>query len=102
METVISINQKLIRLTDERWSHIVTGHQDIQGLKENVMNTVSNPDYVFLGNEEELLAVKKYVGEKFLVVVYRELADDGFIITAFQTRRIHSLFKRKLLWQKNS
>lgn len=102
METVISINQKLIRLTDERWNHIITGHQDIQGLKENVMNAVSDPDYVFLGNEEELLAVKKNAAEKFLVVVYRELTDDGFIITAFQTKRIQSLFKRKLLWQKSS
>ena len=33
-----------------------------------------------------------------MVVVYRELKDDGFIITAFVTRRVRSLAKRKQLW----
>jgi hypothetical protein len=32
------------------------------------------------------------------VAVYRELERDGFIITAFLTRRIHSLERREVLW----
>ena len=33
-----------------------------------------------------------------MVVVYRELLNDGFIITAYLTRRLRSLAKRKQLW----
>jgi len=51
-----------------------------------------------LGGEGELLAVREVENEKYLVVVYREHTEDGFIITAFLTRRLRSLEKRKQLW----
>jgi hypothetical protein len=35
---------------------------------------------------------------KHLVVVYREGIEDGFIITAFVTRRVRSLVKRRQVW----
>ncbi|MGQ4649238.1 hypothetical protein [Lyngbya aestuarii] len=35
---------------------------------------------------------------RWLVVVYREENDDGFVITAFPTRRINSLNRRQQLW----
>jgi hypothetical protein len=38
------------------------------------------------------------VSRKYLIVVYRELLDDGFIITAYLTRRLRSLTKREQLW----
>ena len=44
------------------------------------------------------LALQKVESKKYLVVVYRELKKDGFIITAFLTRRIKSLMKRKQIW----
>jgi hypothetical protein len=31
-------------------------------------------------------------------VVYRELGKDGFVITAFSTRRLRSFEKRKQVW----
>ena len=46
----------------------------------------------------ELLAIKQVASGKYLVVVYRELLNDGFIITAYFTRRLRSLAKRKQLW----
>jgi len=45
------------------------------------------------------LAVRELVANKFLIVVYRELnKDDGFIITAFLTRKIKQLERRQVLW----
>jgi len=49
------------------------------------------------------MAVRKYekipVSEnKYLVVVYKELEDDGFVITAYFTRRLAKW--RKTLWQR--
>jgi hypothetical protein len=59
---------------------------------------VSHPDRVLLGGDGELIAVREVELGKHLVVVYREQTDDGFIITAFLTRRIRSLEKRRQLW----
>ncbi|HMS83547.1 MAG TPA: hypothetical protein PKD12_07855 [Nitrospira sp.] len=87
-----------IRLTDERWTHITEEHGELVGLQANVVKTVSHPDRVLLGGDGELLAVREIEVGKYLVVVYREQDNDGFIITAFLTRRIRSLEKRRQVW----
>ena len=46
----------------------------------------------------ELLAVREHEPGKWLVVVYRELNGDGFIITAFETSRIARLRRRRQIW----
>jgi hypothetical protein len=45
-----------------------------------------------------MLAVREISVGKWMIVVYREFEDDGFIITAFWTRRRQSLEKRIVLW----
>jgi hypothetical protein len=62
------------------------------------LETVSNPTRIYAGGAGELLAGRKLETGKWLVVVYRELRDDGFVITAFLTRRIGALERRKQLW----
>ena len=98
MDTVVSKNSFSIRLTAERWSHITEEHCELAGMKLEVLETIANPTRVFLGNEEELLAIRELEEGKFLVVVYRELEKDGFIITAFLTRRTRALERRKQQW----
>lgn len=49
------------------------------------------------------MAIRRYtdtpLGEKFLVVVYREVStEDGFIVTAYLTRRPSS--RRETLWKR--
>ena len=97
-ETVLSKNGITIRLTDERWAHITEEHCELAGLRFEVLETVTNPGDIYAGNAGELLAVREIEAGKFLVAAYRELATDGFIITAFLTRRIKSLERRKLIW----
>jgi hypothetical protein len=46
----------------------------------------------------EWLAVREVEPGKYLVVVYRESQQDSFIITAFLTRRAHTLRRRQQLW----
>ncbi|MHB1586923.1 MAG: hypothetical protein ACYCRH_09265 [Acidiferrobacteraceae bacterium] len=48
--------------------------------------------------EIELLAVREIEPGKHLVVVYRELTDDGFIMTAFVTRHMRSWARREQRW----
>jgi hypothetical protein len=85
-------------LTDERWTHISEEHGELAGLRLEVLQTVANPERIFAGGAGELLATRSVAPRRWLVVVYKELGDDGFVITAFLTRRLASLERRKQLW----
>jgi hypothetical protein len=96
-----SIRGVPIRLTSERWLHIVEHHDDLAGHYHDVLATVSAPDAVYEGDGGELLAVSTRFGQRYLVVVYRELSrSDGFVITAFFTTRIGQIERRRLVWTK--
>jgi len=82
-ETVISKNGVRIRLTTERWTHITEGHCELAGMREEVLDTISYPLMIFAGNQGELIAFREIRDGKFLVVPYREMDQEGFIITAF-------------------
>jgi hypothetical protein len=98
VQTVLSVHGIAIRLTDERWSHITEEHCELAGMRLEVLDTAANPLRVVAGHVGELLALKEIEAGKYLVAVYRELPESGFIITAFMTRRIHSLNRRKQIW----
>jgi ureidoglycolate hydrolase len=63
-----------------------------------VLETVGQPERILLGGDGEQLAIHEMEEGKYLVVVYREGIEDGFIITAFVTRRARSLEKRRQVW----
>ena len=89
-----------IRLPEERWQHIIEGHPEITDQQTNLLQAIENPDRILEGDRGELLAIKQLNGNKYLVAVYKELEKDGFVITAYVTRRINSLNKRKELWSR--
>jgi hypothetical protein len=97
-DIVASIRRIPIRLTAERWVHITEEHCELAGLRLEVLETVAKPERVLAGGEGEVLAIRELIPGKHLVAVYRELADDGFIITAFLTTKIKALERRKQLW----
>ena len=98
MNTAVSKNGISIRLTDERWAHITDEHCELAGLRLEVLETIENPIRIFEGSREEFIAVIELTKGKFLAVVYKEFQRDGFIITAFITKRIKSLFRRRQVW----
>jgi len=100
IEIVLSKNNIPIRLTDERWTHIVEEHCELAGLRMEVLDTVANPSRILEGGTGELLAVQEIHANKHLVVIYREIENDGFIITAFITSKTKSLDRRNQLWPK--
>lgn len=97
-DTVISKNGIVIRLTHERWQHIIEQHNELSDRHADVLNTVAEPERILAGNNGELMVVRAIEVGKWLIVVYREFEDDGFIITAFLTRRHRSLETRTVLW----
>lgn len=97
-----SKNGVLIRLTEERWKHIVLLHPNLSNKQTKVLSTVKNPDYILKGQAGELLAVSKLSEKGYIVVVYKEIRRDGFIITAYDTTDVRWLFKKELMWSKDS
>jgi len=99
MEIVYSINGVPIRLTDERWIHIVENHDDLAGHYDDVLAIIENPDLILPGYGKSLIAIRGAGRGQYLAVVYRELSvDDGFIITAYFTTKID---RRKAKWRRN-
>jgi hypothetical protein len=94
----ISHNGIPIRLPKERWNHIIDRHAILDGQQQLILDTLEHPTRILLGNDSALLAIREMEPNRWLVVVYREDENDGFVITAFPTRRIHSLNQRQQIW----
>ena len=90
-----------IRLTKERWQHITEGHPELLHLQPEIIQTIEDPDKILEGNNNELLAIKMLSDNKHLVTIYKEVQEDGFVITAYLTKRINSLNKRKEVWSRS-
>ncbi|MCL0066027.1 hypothetical protein M1N79_04035 [Dehalococcoidia bacterium] len=97
-----SVNDIPIRLTDERWTHIVENHDDIAGHYFDVLEAVANPTWILKGDEDELWAAKLISERKAMLVIYKESGEqnDGLIITAFFTTKIKKLLRRRIIWQQ--
>lgn len=100
MDIVSSKSGVSIRLTEERWVHIIENHDDLAGHYDDVLYTIEDPDYIIGGYRKALIALKKIARTKFLAVVYREISrEDGFVITAYFISKL-DLEKEVILWQK--
>lgn len=84
MDVAQSVNGVPIRLTYERWYHIVENHDEMASFFHEVLNTIEDPEFVARGNRGTLKAVRSRGKRTWLVVVYREISrKDGFVITAY-------------------
>jgi hypothetical protein len=98
MDVAFSKNGVPIRLTDERWFHIVENHDDLAGYYDEVLETIEDPDFVLRGHGGALIAVKVLGRRKYLAVIDKELnRKDGFVITAYFTSQIS---RRLIRWRK--
>lgn len=102
MNIVLSINSLPIRLTEERLAHIERRHPEMKGEGDRILETVAIPDRVQEGDGGTLLAIRHYsrtpLTEKYCVVVYREVSDDGFVITAYLTNQPNE--GRRTIWKR--
>ena len=97
---IYSRNKIKIRLSGERLNHILSNHPEMVEFVLDLPKVIENPDIIFEGENKEYIAVKSR-NSFHLVVVYREASkEDGFVITAFKTRSIQYLLKRKIIWKK--
>ncbi|MDP1710077.1 MAG: hypothetical protein Q8L28_00450 [bacterium] len=101
LATAKSRNGVLIRLTDERWKHIIFYHKEfVLGDFKIILGIITSPDVIFLGTKGEFLAAKKYSKKKWIVVIYKESNKDGFVITSYFVTDIEWLFRKQIIWTK--
>jgi hypothetical protein len=97
-ETAISPRGVPIRLTDERWFHIVENHEDMAGYYDDVLETIEDPEWILAGHRGTEMATRSYGHERYLVVIYRRISSlDGFVITAFFTKDID---RKRAIWKR--
>jgi len=87
----------MVRSTHSRWT---------TGFYSDVLETIECPDnhlqgIIYKGESGELLATRMAQIDKYLVVVYKEVSEvDGFLITAFLTRKQNQLERRSKIWER--
>ena len=79
MDVAVSIEGVPIRLTHERWFHIVENHDDVAGYYDDILETVENPDLVLRGYRGTLIAVRSYGRRRYLRTI-RPKARTVFIL----------------------
>ncbi|MDJ0271826.1 MAG: hypothetical protein QXN23_03795 [Candidatus Caldarchaeum sp.] len=86
------------------WRHILAKRPWVYEHRAKIIEAVEKPDMVLEGKLGELLAVKWFKGlldGVYLVVVYRTLNGEGFIITAYPTKKMERLRnRRRLVWKR--
>ncbi|MEG4344527.1 hypothetical protein QUB70_14715 [Microcoleus sp. A003_D6] len=99
-----SFNNVPIRLTRERWQHILQQHPEMQDQYDRVLETLENPDLIQIDDVTGgLLALRFYPlipeSRRFVIVVYLEISNyDGFITTAYLRKQPSS--NKRIIWTK--
>jgi len=98
MEVAYPVNGVAIRLTYERWYHIIENHDELASYFHEVLDTIQNPEFVVHGNQGCLKATRNLGRGKWLAVVYKEISKhDGFVITAYFLEKKP---KGEIIWRR--
>lgn len=100
MRSALSVNGVPIRLTEERWEHIVGNKPYMYAYEDAILEAIERPTVVLQGYAGSLIAVRVFGGQSMLHVVYKEMdANDGFVITAYIS---HKYNRRHVIWPRRS
>ncbi|MGK5094383.1 hypothetical protein WDW89_20500 [Deltaproteobacteria bacterium TL4] len=93
-----------VRLTSERWAHVVEAHDYMAGNLDMVLETLASPERIIHALSGEHYALRNYpstvIGSKTCVVIYRDELN-GFVITALLTSKPQQFFKRgDIIWKQ--
>lgn len=97
------VNNRDVRLTDERYEHLMSDHPEMAEQIDKVRETLLNPGKVVRSRTDPQVELfyqfyqTTPVTQKFLCVVVKAFTDDAFIITAYFTSTIK---QGEMLWEK--
>jgi hypothetical protein len=100
VEIVYSVNGVPIRLTEERWEHIVSNKPYMEKYFARMLEAIEKLTWILRGYAGSLVAILSIARQRYLHVVYKEVSqEDGFIITAFVARKYN---RRMIVWSQHS
>lgn len=101
-ELLSDYNGRSIRLTDERWQHILE-HPEMVEQHDRIQETLKSPELVVETVKDSLvhayhrLYEKTPVTRKYMIVAVKIEFDDAFVITAFYSSRQK---RGKVIWHR--
>ncbi|MBI5958859.1 MAG: hypothetical protein HY866_09005 [Chloroflexi bacterium] len=99
-EVFTDYNNRAIRLTNERWTHILE-HPEMIEQRERLIETLAAPDMVITTVKDSnvhayhRLYEHTPVTRKYLVIAVKIETDDAFILTAYFSSRLK---KGPIVW----
>jgi len=100
LDVVYSVNGAPIRLTEERWQHIVNNKPYMEAYYDRILSCIEKPTWILHGYAGSLIAVLSVAKQRYLHVVYKEIGqNDGFVITAFIAKK-HN--RKMIIWAQNT
>jgi len=89
LATAIDPRGRVVRLTVERWAHVVSGHPELEPFRAEVLAAVERPDRTEPARiaGEEWFFVRGAGPSSWLQVVVAFTETDGHIVTAFARRK---------------
>ncbi len=100
MESANSINGVPIRLTEERWEHIVSNKPYMYSYDDAILKAIEQPTVILGGYAGSQIAVLALGRAKYLHVVYKEVSsNDGFVITAYIGLKYN---RDQIIWPRKS
>ncbi len=99
-EAFVDYQDRAIRLTSERWAHILD-HPEMVGQRDRMIETLAAPDVVIATMKDETIHAyhrlyeRTPVTRKFMVVVVKKETTDAFVVTAYYAGRLK---KGKIVW----
>jgi len=99
MDEINCVLGKRIKLTKERYLHIISRHPELEGKEKEIKKTLENSDFVqeSVYDKNVLLYYRNINRKRYFVVVTKILNNHGFIITAYIANVIK---KGDIIWKK--
>lgn len=94
--STVAFDGVIVTLKRERWRHIILRHPELKSAALQVLDTVANPDEVYIDPTGAFHALKSARGvTDYLVVIYNE-NHEGYIRTAYYTSNKRKIRRYKL------
>ena len=103
MQLFTDVHGRILRLTDERNTHLQTAPPEMSDQLPRIVATLAHPDQIVQSRTDSTVELfyKHYpstpVTSKFLCTVVKVLPEDYFVITAYYTDTIK---RGDVLWTK--
>jgi len=92
-----------IRLSEERYSHLLDAHPEMKGQLNRMRLTLLTPEWIIRSNSDSDVVlyyknfVKTKVGNKYLCIVVKILQNDYYVLTAYFTDTIK---RGEIIWHR--